>query len=118
MIVGLKGSIPCAQVISRNNNNRNYLNEQRRTHLIFYLSEGAVIRDGGEGGGRSFKPGHSLNFFSCKEGRSFEGGIHLGRGAVSDNYGSAAWLRDELFECLDPRSNLSRTRFISHYKFV
>ena len=43
MIVGLKESIPCDQVISRNNNYRNYLNERRGTHLIFYLSEEALV---------------------------------------------------------------------------
>ena len=25
--------------------------------------------------------------FSCEERRSFEGGVYLGRGALSDNYG-------------------------------
>ena len=59
MIVGLKESIPCDQVISRNNY-RNYLNERRGTHLIFYLSEGALIREGEDGAG---------------------GGGHLSRGA-------------------------------------
>ena len=38
--------------------------------------------------GRSFKPGRSLDYFSCEEGRSFEGGFHLGQGAFSDNYGT------------------------------
>ena len=50
MIVGLKESIPCDEVISRNNNYRNYLNEHRGTDLIFYLSEGVLIRGGGGGG--------------------------------------------------------------------
>ena len=27
-----------------------------------------------------------IKFFGCEEGPSFEGGIHLGQGAVSDNY--------------------------------
>ena len=66
MIVELKGSIPCDQLISRNNNYRNYLNERRDTHLIFYLSEGVVIREGG--GERSFKSGSSLNFSAVKRG--------------------------------------------------
>ena len=52
MIVGLNESIPCDQVISRNNNYRNYPNERRGTHLIFYLLEGAFIREGGRGGER------------------------------------------------------------------
>ena len=28
-----------------------------------------------------------IEFFKCEEGRSFEGGVHLGRGALSGNYG-------------------------------
>ena len=80
MIVGLKESIPCDQVISRNNNYCNYLNECWGTHLIFYLSEGALIREVGEW---SFNPGRLLNFSAVKRG------IHLGQGAVSDNYGNA-----------------------------
>ena len=32
-----------------------------------------------------------IKFFSYEEGRSFEGGVHLGRGAVSDNYGIVFW---------------------------
>ena len=51
MIVKLKEPIPCNQVISRNNNYRNYLNERQGTHLIFYLSERAPIRGGGGGEG-------------------------------------------------------------------
>ena len=67
MIVGLKESIPCDQIIFRNNNYRNYLNERQGTDLIFYLSEGAPIREGwGRGGEGSFKQGCSLNFSSVK----------------------------------------------------
>ena len=40
-----------------------YLNERRGAHLIFYLSEGVLIR-----GGLSFKLGHS--FKKCKVGTS------------------------------------------------
>ena len=69
MIGGLKESIPCDQVISRNNNYRNYLNERRGTHLIFYLSEGALIWEGGG----SFKPGRSLNFSAVKRGAHLKG---------------------------------------------
>ena len=29
-----------------------------------------------------------LNFFDGKDGRSFEEDVHLGRGVLSDNYGS------------------------------
>ena len=29
-----------------------------------------------------------IKFFSCKQGRSFEGGVHLGQAAPSDNYGN------------------------------
>ena len=39
----------------RANNYRNYLNEHQGVHLIFNLSEGALIR-----GERSFKTGRSL----------------------------------------------------------
>ena len=28
-----------------------------------------------------------IKIFSCEEGRPFKGSVHLGRGAVSDNYG-------------------------------
>ena len=28
-----------------------------------------------------------IKFFSCEKGCSFEGGIHLGQGPLSDNYG-------------------------------
>ena len=28
-----------------------------------------------------------IKFFSCEEGHSFKGGVHLGRGDLSDNYG-------------------------------
>ena len=87
MIVGLKESIPCDQVISRNNNYRTYLNERQGTHLIFYLSEGALTR---EGGGAVIWVGALIKFFSYKEERSFERGIHLGWSAVSDNYDNAA----------------------------
>ena len=73
MIVGLKESIPCDQIISRNNNYRNYLNERRGTHLIFYLSEGAPIREGKGGGSGSFKPGRSLNFSDVKRGAHSKG---------------------------------------------
>ena len=52
-----------------------------------------------------------IKFFSCKEGRSFERSIHLGRGAVSDNYGIAAKLRDELFECCDAGMELQQNTF-------
>ena len=38
--------------VSHQNNYRNYLNERQGAHLIFSLSEGALIQ-----GGRSFKPG-------------------------------------------------------------
>ena len=31
--------------------------------------------------------GAFIKFFSCEEGRSFEGGVHLGRDPLSDNYG-------------------------------
>ena len=31
--------------------------------------------------------GALVKFFSSEEGRSFKGGVHLGRGALSDNYG-------------------------------
>ena len=37
---------------------------------------------GGGGGMRSFKPGRSLNFSAVNRG------VHLGRGALSDNYGT------------------------------
>ena len=75
MIVGLKESIPCDQAISRNNNYRNFLNERWGTHLIFYLSEGAPIRERetGGGGGGSFKPGRSLNFLAVKRGAHSKG---------------------------------------------
>ena len=33
-----------------------------------------------------------IKFFSCKEGRSLQEGVHLGRGAVSDNYGNRAFV--------------------------
>ena len=49
MIVGLKESIPYDPVISRKNNYRNYLNERQGTHLTFYLSEAALIREGARG---------------------------------------------------------------------
>ena len=52
-----------------------------------------------------------IKFFSCREGRSFEGGIHSGRGAVSDNYGNAALLRDKLFEWLDAQIELQQNTF-------
>ena len=57
-------------MIFRNNNHRNYLNERRGTHLVFYLSEGALIR---EGWGRSFKPGRSFNFSAVKRGAHSKG---------------------------------------------
>ena len=45
----------------------------------------------GEGGRRVekalIKAWALIKFFSSEEGRSFEGGIYLGRGALSDNYG-------------------------------
>ena len=69
MTVGLKESITCDQVISRNNNYLNYLNERRGTDLIFYLSEGALIREGWG----SFKLGHSLNFSIVKRGAHLKG---------------------------------------------
>ena len=69
MIVGLKESIPCDQFISRNNNYRNYLNECRGTDLMFYLSEGALIREGRG----SFKSGSSLNFSAVKRGAHLKG---------------------------------------------
>ena len=53
-----------------------------------------------------------FKFFSCKEGPSFEGGIHLGWGAVSDNYGNADWLRDELFECFDAQIELQQNNVL------
>lgn len=28
-----------------------------------------------------------IKFFNCEEGCSFEGGVHLGLGALSNNYG-------------------------------
>ena len=31
--------------------------------------------------------GALIKLFSCGEGRSFEGDVHLGRGALSDNHG-------------------------------
>ena len=31
--------------------------------------------------------GALIKLFSCEEGRSFEGGVHLGRNALSDNCG-------------------------------
>ena len=34
--------------------------------------------------------GALIKFFCCEEGRSFEGDVHLGRGALSDNYGNAS----------------------------
>ena len=61
MIIGLKDSIPYDQVISRDNNYRNYLSERRDTHLIFYLSEKALIREGMEGGRESFKGKRDTN---------------------------------------------------------
>ena len=106
MIVGLKESIPCDQVISRNDK----LNERRGTHLIFYISEGAhILEKEGSHISRAL-----IKFFTCKEGRSFERGINLGRGAFSENYGNAAWPLNVLM----PESNCSRTRFISHSKLV
>ena len=39
--------------------------------------------------GAPIRAGALIKFFSCEEGHSFEGGVHLGRGAYSDNYGSA-----------------------------
>ena len=92
MIVGLKKSIPCDHVISRNNNYGNYLNERKDTHLIFYLSEWALIRsidrsrdrdreterkrERGVGGlGRSFKPRRSLNFLAVKRGAHWKGAL-------------------------------------------
>ena len=66
----------------------------------------------GEGGlGGVIQAGELIKFLSYKEGRSFEGGIHLGRGVVSDNYGNAAWLRDKLFECLDAWIELQQNTF-------
>ena len=31
-----------------------------------------------------------INFFSCEEGQSLEGGVHFGRATLSDNYGRPA----------------------------
>ena len=111
MVVGLKESIPYDPVISRNNNYHNYLNEHRGARLILYLSERALVREGGGRGGRSHLSRALIKFFSCKEGHSFEGGVHLGRGTISVNYSNAAWLRDDLFECLDARIELLQNTF-------
>ena len=70
MIVGLKESITCDQVISRNSNYRNYLNELQGTHLILNLSEGTLIQEGGE---ESFKLGRSLNFSAVNRGAHSKG---------------------------------------------
>ena len=39
-------------------------------------------------GGALFKLGVLIKFFSCEEGHSFEAGVHLGWGALSENYRS------------------------------
>ena len=62
------------------------------------------------GRGGSFKPGRSLNVSAVKRGAHSKG-AHLGRSAVSDNYGNAAWLRDELFEGLDAWIELQQNTF-------
>ena len=115
MTVGLKESIPCDQVISRNNNYRNYLNERRSTDLIFYLLEGALIRERGEG---SFKPGHSLNFSAVKRGAHLNGAFIKARALFQIITAMLPGLEMSYLNALMPGSNCSRTRFISHSKFV
>ena len=39
------------------------------------------------GGGRLIETGAHIKFFSCEEGRSFEGGVHVDWGAPRNNYG-------------------------------
>ena len=116
MIIGLKDSILCDQVIFRNNNYRNYLNERRRNQLIFYLSEGALTRMGGGGG--VIKAGPLIKFFSCRKGRSFEGAFILARALFQIITVMLPGLQISYLNALMPGSNCCKTHFISHSKFV
>ena len=114
MVVGLKESITCDQVISRNNNYHNYLNEHRGTDLIFYLSEGTLIREGWE----SFKLGRSLNFSAVKRGAHLKGAFIKAEAVFQIIMVMLPGLHMSHLNALMPGLNWSRTRFISHFKFV
>ena len=110
MTVGLKESIPCDQVISRNNNHRNYLNECRGTHFIFYLLEGSLFRETGR---ESFKPGQSLNFSPVKRGAQSKGAFIQARVNFQIIVVMLRGLEMSYLNALMPGLNCSRTHFIT-----
>ena len=112
MIVGLKESIPCDQVISRNNNYCNYLNERRGTDLIFCLSEGALLREGEEGWGL-FKSGCSLNFSAVKRGAHLKGAFIKARALFQIITVVLPDFEMSYLNALMPGSNWSRTFYFT-----
>ena len=118
MIVGLKESIPCDQAISGNNNYRNYLNERGGTDLIFYLSEGVLIREREREEWGSFKLRCSLNFLAVKTGAHLKGAFIKAGALFQIITVMLPGLEMSYLNTLMPRSNCSRGRFISHSKLI